>query len=223
MRALVVDDDPTIAMIVVALLKEDGFGVDVADTAESGRVQALVNDYDVIVLDLSLPDGNGISVAQALRREQRSTPILMLTASMDRANTVLALDAGADDYQTKPIQFDEFRARIRALVRRGGAKRTEQLVAGNIVLNRLSRDVLVSGRPITLTPREFGLLEHFLLHTGQVVTRTELLDKVLDRSFDPGTNIVDVNITRLRKKLQDAAASAVIEARRGVGFVFKTE
>lgn len=223
MRALVVDDDPTIAMIVVALLKEDGFGVDVADTAESGRVQALVNDYDVIVLDLSLPDGNGISVAQALRREQRSTPILMLTASTDRANTVLALDAGADDYQTKPIQFDEFRARIRALVRRGGAKRTEQLVAGNIVLNRLSRDVLVSGRPITLTPREFGLLEHFLLHTGQVVTRTELLDKVLDRSFDPGTNIVDVNITRLRKKLQDAAASAVIEARRGVGFVFKTE
>ena len=223
MRALVVDDDPTIAMIVVALLKEEGFAVDVADTAESGRVQALVTDYDVIVLDLSLPDGNGISVAQALRREQRTTPILMLTASTDRSNTILALDAGADDYQTKPIQFDEFRARIRALVRRGGAKRTEQLVAGNIVLNRLSRDVLVSGRPLTLTPREFGLLEHFLLHTGQVVTRTELLDKVLDRSFDPGTNIVDVNITRLRKKLQDAAASAVIEARRGVGFVFKAE
>ncbi len=223
MRALVVDDDPTIAMIVVALLKEEGFAVDVADTAESGRVQALVTDYDVIVLDLSLPDGNGISVAQALRREQRTTPILMLTASTDRSNTILALDAGADDYQTKPIQFDEFRARIRALVRRGGAKRTEQLVAGNIVLNRLSRDVLVSGRPLTLTPREFGLLEHFLLHTGQVVTRTELLDKVLDRSFDPGTNIVDVNITRLRKKLQDAAANAVIEARRGVGFVFKAE
>jgi two-component system OmpR family response regulator len=223
MRALVVDDDPTIAMIVVALLKEEGFAVDAVDTAESGRVQGLVTDYEVIVLDLSLPDGNGISVVQALRRQQRSTPILMLTASTDRANTVLALDAGADDYQTKPIDFDEFRARIRALVRRGGAKRTEQLVAGNIVLNRLSRDVLVSGRPVTLTPREFGLLEHFLLHHGQVVTRTELLDKVLDRSFDPGTNIIDVNITRLRKKLQDAAANAVIEARRGVGFVFKTE
>lgn len=221
MRALVVDDDPTIAMVVAALLKEEGFAVDTVETAEEGKVEALVNDYDVIVLDLNLPDGNGIAVAQALRRNQRSTPILMLTASQDRANTVLALDAGADDYLTKPIVFDEFRARIRALVRRGGAKRTEQLALGNVTLNRLAREAFVNGVPLSLTPREFGLLEHFLMHTGEVVTRTELLDKVLDRAYDPGTNIVDVNITRLRKKLQEASAAVIIEARRGMGFVFK--
>jgi two-component system OmpR family response regulator len=220
MRALVVDDDDTISALVSALLKEEGFVVDIADTAEDGRVQALVNDYDVVVLDLNLPDGNGIAVAQALRREQRSTPILMLTANRDRTNTVLALDAGADDYVQKPIVFDEFRARIRALIRRGGAKRTEQLTAGNVVLNRLTHEVRVSGNLVRLTPREFGVLEHFLLHSGEIVTRTELLDKVLDRTFDPGTNIVDVNITRLRKKLQEAAATVAIEARRGVGFVF---
>lgn len=220
MRALVVDDDDTIADLVSALLKEEGFVVDVADTAENGRVQALVNDYDVVVLDLNLPDGNGIAVAQALRREQRATPILMLTANTNRANTVLALDAGADDYVQKPIVFDEFRARIRALIRRGGAKRTEQLAAGNVVLNRLTHEVRVNGELIRLTPREFGVLEHFLMRSGEVVTRTELLDKVLDRTFDPGTNIVDVNITRLRKKLEQASATVSIEARRGVGFVF---
>jgi DNA-binding response OmpR family regulator len=218
MRALVVDDDQTIAGLVTALLKEEGFVVDVAETAEEGRVQALVHQHDLIVLDLNLPDGSGIAVAQSLRREHRSTPILMLTASTDRSNSVLALDAGADDYLTKPIRFDEFRARVRALVRRGGATRTEQLNAGNVVLNRLSREVRVSGNAVPLTPREFSLLEHFLLHSGKVVTRTELLDKVLDRGFDPGTNIVDVNVTRLRKKLQKASANVAIEARRGVGF-----
>jgi two-component system OmpR family response regulator len=220
MRALVVDDDQTIAELVTALLREEGFVVDVAETAEEGRVQALVHEHDLIVLDLNLPDGSGIAVAQSLRREHRPTPILMLTANTDRSTTVLALDAGADDYLTKPIRFDEFRARVRALVRRGGATRTEQLSAGNVVLNRLTREVRVSGNPLALTPREFGLLEHFLLHTGEVVTRTDLLDKVLDRSFDPGTNIVDVNVTRLRKKLEKASATVAIEARRGVGFVF---
>lgn len=220
MRALVVDDDSTMSDLLATLLKEEGFVADVAETAEAGRVQALVNDYDVVVVDLNLPDGNGIAIIQALRRERRTTPILMLTANSDRQTTVLALDAGADDYLTKPIRFDEFQARIRALIRRGGAKRTEQLTVGNVMLNRLTREVLVAGQPLRLTPREFGMLEHFLMHSGEVVTRTELLDKVLERSFDPGTNVVDVNVTRLRKKLQEASATAAIEARRGVGFVF---
>ncbi|HXT16288.1 MAG TPA: response regulator transcription factor [Gemmatimonadaceae bacterium] len=220
MRALVVDDDPTMADIVSTLLKEEGFVVDVMDTAEAGRVQALVTDYDLIILDFNLPDGNGISVIQSLRREQRDTPILMLTGSASPGTTVLALDAGADDYLTKPIKFDEFSARVRALVRRGGAKRTEHLSVGNVVLNRLSRAALVAGKPLHLTPRELSLLEHFMMHAGEVVSRTELLDKVLERSFDPGTNVVDVNVTRLRGKLRDASATVSIDARRGVGFVF---
>lgn len=219
MRALVVDDDPTLAELVCLLLREEGFAVDLAETAEEGCAKALLTDYDAIVLDMNLPDGNGIDVIGALRGRRRMTPILMITANPDREKTVVALDAGADDYLRKPFELDEFRARIRALIRRGGAKPPETLSAGNLMLNRLTRQVTAAGQPVSLTPRELGLLEHFLLNAGQVVTRAELLDKVLDRTFDPGTNIVDVNITRLRKKLQNAGATVAIESRRGEGFV----
>ena len=223
MRALVVDDDPVLTLLVRRLLEEEGFAVDVAETGESARVLAMVNEYDAIVLDLVLPDGHGIPFIQALRREGRHTPLAVLTGTTDKSATVRALDAGADDYLTKPIVFDEFKARIRALVRRGGARRTEQLALGNLVLNRLTREVLVAGVPIRLTPRELALLEHLLLHAGEVVTRTQLLEKVMDMSFDPGTNVIDVNVARLRKKLSVANATAVIAARRGIGFVVRAE
>ena len=219
MRALIVDDDPTICLLVRTLLEEGGFAVDVANSGESGRVLAMVNDYDAIVLDLVLPDGNGIPLVQALRRKSLDTPVIVLTGNTDKSAVVMALDAGADDYLTKPIDFDVFKARMRALVRRGGAKRTEQLSAGNVVLNRLTRNVLVGGAPVHLSPRELSILEHFLLRTGEVVARTELLEKVMDMSFDPGTNVVDVNVTRLRKKLAGAGATVTIASRRGIGFV----
>jgi DNA-binding response OmpR family regulator len=219
LRALVIDDDPTIRLLVTKLLQEVGFAVDTADLGESGRVLAMVNDYDAIVLDLSLPDGNGIPLVQALRRKSRDTPVIVLTGNTDKAAVVMALDAGADDYLTKPVDFDVFKARIRALVRRGGARRTEQLSAGNVVLNRLTRTVLVAGAPLHLSPRELSVLEHFLLHAGEVVARTDLLEKVMDMSFDPGTNVVDVNVTRLRKKLSGAGATVSITSRRGIGFV----
>lgn len=219
MRALIVDDDPTICLLVRTLLEEGGFAVDIANSGESGRVLAMVNDYDAIVLDLVLPDGNGIPLVQALRRKSLDTPVIVLTGNTDKSAVVMALDAGADDYLTKPIDFDVFKARMRALVRRGGAKRTEQLSAGNVVLNRLTRNVLVGGAPVHLSPRELSILEHFLLRTGEVVARTELLEKVMDMSFDPGTNVVDVNVTRLRKKLAGAGATVTIASRRGIGFV----
>jgi len=219
MRVLVVDDDPTTTLLLRRLLEEDGYAVDTAATGEDARVLANVNSYDGMVLDLMLPDGHGIPLIQELRRGGRDLPVLVLTGTTDRATTVRALDAGADDYLTKPIQFDEFKARIRALVRRGGAKRSETLAVGNLVLNRLTRDVLVSGTQLSLTPREFGLLEHFMMRTGEVVARTELLEKVMDRSFDPGTNVVDVSVARLRKKLTAAGAQVSLTARRGVGFV----
>ncbi len=223
MRVLVVDDDPTIRVLVKHLLEEGGFAVDLAETGESGRVLALVNEYDAIVLDLVLPDGNGVTLVQELRRKGLDTPVLVLTGTSAKEGSVLALDAGADDYVTKPIDFEEFKARVRALVRRGGAKRTEQLSLGNLLFNRLTRVALVAGIPLHLTPRELSMLEHFLLHAGEVVARTSLLEKVLDMSFDPGTNVVDVNVTRLRKKLGGAGATVAITSRRGIGFVLEAE
>jgi len=218
-RALIVDDDATLTLLVRRLLEEDGYAVDTAATADDGRVLAMVNEYDAIVLDLTLPDGNGIQIIQGLRRSGKKTPIIVLTGTKDADVTVRALDAGADDYLTKPIAFAEFKARIRALVRRGGAQRTEALTVGNVVLNRLTREVLVGGAPLAVTPKELALLEHFLMRPSEVVTRTELLEKVWDMTFDPGSNVVDVNVARLRKKLESTGATVSIVAKRGLGFV----
>ncbi len=219
MRVLLVEDDRTMSLLARRLLEEEGFAVDTAETAENGRVLAMVNDYDAIVLDLMLPDGNGVPVIQELRRAGRDVPVVVLTGTADKSATVRALDAGADDYLTKPFVFDEFKARMRALVRRGGARRTEQVTVGNVLLNRLAHTVRVNGAALTLAPRELRLLEHLLLRSGVVVTRSELLDKVWDMNFDPGSNVVDVNVARLRKKLGAAGASVEIVARRGLGFV----
>jgi two-component system OmpR family response regulator len=220
MRALLVEDDETMALLTRQLLEQDGFAVDHATTGNEAQTLAFVNDYDAIILDLTLPDRNGLTVLQALRKEGKQTPVIVLTG--DQNATVRALDAGADDYVTKPIVIDAFRARMRALVRRGGAKRTEQLASGNVVLNRLTREVLVDGKVCNLTAKEFQLLEHFLLHQGQVVSRAELLEGVWDMHFDPGSNVVDVHVTRLRKKLEGAGANVKISARRGMGFVLGT-
>lgn len=219
MKALLVEDDPTMALLTKQVLEQEGFAVDLAATGNDAQTLAMVNDYDAIILDLVLPDRNGLSVLQALRKEGRSTPVIVLTGTQDSSTTVRALDAGADDYVTKPIVVEAFRARMRALVRRGGAKRTEQLAGGNVVLNRLTREVFVSGTPCPLTAKEFQLLEHFFLNRAQVITRTELLEKVWDMHFDPGSNVVDVHVTRLRKKLDAAGANVKITAKRGIGFV----
>jgi DNA-binding response OmpR family regulator len=214
MRALLVEDDATMALLTKQVLEQEGFAVDHAANGSDAETMAFVNDYDAIVLDLGLPDRHGLSVLQALRKQGRSTPVIILTGSSDSASTVRALDTGADDYVTKPLVIEEFRARMRALVRRGGAKRTEQLAGGNVVLNRLTRQVYVNGVECQLTAKEFQLLEHFLLNRDQVVTRAELLEKVWDMHFDPGSNVVDVHVTRLRKKLETSGAD-----RRGMGFV----
>ena len=219
MRALLVEDDQTMAMLTKQVLEQEGFAVDHAVTGNEAQTLAFVNEYDAIVLDLALPDRNGLTVLQALRKEGKSVPVMVLTGNTESASTVRSLDAGADDYIKKPIVIEEFRARMRALVRRGGAKRTEHIACGNVVLNRLTRQVVVASKECALTAKEFQLLEHFLIHQGQVVTRTELLEKVWDMHFDPGSNVVDVHVTRLRKKLEAAGADIKISARRGQGFV----
>ncbi len=218
MKILVVEDDRKVAGFIVQGLREEGYAVDVAPDGEEGTTLAHVYDYDLVVLDVMLPKKNGLQVATELRREGRKTPILMLTARDTTEDVVRGLDAGADDYLPKPFKFDELLARVRALIRRGGASRTELLSYGPVELDRLKHKVKVKGKKLELTPKEFQLLEHFLLRPEEVIRRTELLEKVWDLHFDPESNVVDVHVGNLRRKLQEAAELDLLHTVRGVGF-----
>jgi DNA-binding response OmpR family regulator len=222
MKILVVEDDRKVAGFIEQGLREEGYAVDVAKDGEEATTLAHVNDYDAILLDLMLPKKNGLQVASELRREGRRTPILMLTARDATEDVVRGLDAGADDYLSKPFKFDELLARMRALTRRGGAARLDRLTYGSLELDRLRHKARAGGHLLDLTPREFQLLEHFMLHPEEVIRRTELLEKVWDMHFDPESNVVDVHVGNLRRKLKDAGCDGLIQTVRGVGFCLKT-
>jgi DNA-binding response OmpR family regulator len=218
MKILVVEDDRKVAGFIEQGLREEGYAVDVAPDGDEATMLAHVYEYDLLVLDVMLPKKTGLQVATELRREGRSTPILMLTARDTTEDVVRGLDAGADDYLTKPFKFDELLARVRALIRRGGAGRTEILKYGPLELDRLKHKVRIDGKAVDLTPKEFHLLQHFLLHPEEVVRRTELLEKVWDMHFDPESNVVDVHVGNLRRKLKTAAGKDLLQTVRGVGF-----
>jgi len=218
MKILVVEDDRKVAGFVEQGLKEEGYVVDVARDGEEATMLAHVNDYDAVLLDVVLPKKNGFQIAAELRREGRNTPILMLTSRDAPEDVVRGLDAGADDYLSKPFRFDELLARIRALHRRGGAERLDVLRYGAVTLDRLRHVATVDGRPLDVTPKEFQLLEFFLLHAEEVVRRTTLLEKVWDMHFDPESNVVDVHVGNLRRKLTRAAGEPLLTTVRGVGF-----
>lgn len=223
MRILTVEDDRKVAGFIAQGLREEGHAVDVAGDGVEATTLAHVNEYDVILLDVVLPRKNGFQVAQELRREGRNTPILMLTSRDGVEDIVRGLDAGADDYLSKPFRFDELLARIRALTRRGGAERLEILRYGPLSMDRLRHEVKVEEEKLDLTSREFQLLEYFLLHPEEVVRRTTLLEKVWDMHFDPGSNVVDVHVGNLRRKLTAAAGEQLIQTVRGVGFSLRRE
>lgn len=223
MKILVVEDDRKVAGFIEMGLREEGYAVDVARDGEEATVLGHVNDYDAVLLDLMLPKKNGIQVAAELRREGRKTPILMLTARDATDDVVRGLDAGADDYLTKPFKFDELLARLRALLRRGGSTRLERLAYGPLILDRLKHEARIENTVLDLTPREFQLLEHFMLHPEEVIRRTELLEKVWDMHFDPESNVVDVHVGNLRRKLRETGQGDLINTVRGVGFCLKTE
>jgi two-component system OmpR family response regulator len=221
MRILVVEDDPKIAGFIERGLREDGYLVDVARDGDTGFTNARVYGYDAIVLDVMLPGRSGYEVVRALRAAGQSTPVLMLTARDAKEDVVRGLDAGADDYLTKPFSFDEFLARVRALLRRGGAQRQERLVFADVELDRLRHAARRAARELDLTPKEFQLLEYFLLHPEEVVRRTTLLEKVWDMHFDPESNVVDVHVGNLRRKLKRCTSAQVIDTVRGVGFALR--
>src|SRR6266516_1689324 len=223
MRILVVDDDRAILKLIARVLRDDAYAVDTASTGEEARMLALVNEYDGIILVLQLRDRHGFEILQELRRNGRPTPVLLYSGRADTDSIVRGLDAGADDYVVKPVSNEELRARVRTLVRRGiGAARVgEQVKVGNLTLNRLTRRLTSDTKDVNLTAMELKLLEHLMLRAGETVTRTELHDKVWDMHFDPSSNVIDAHIARLRKKLQQAGASAAIATRRGIGFVLE--
>jgi len=218
MRILVVEDDRKIAGFIEQGLREEGYAVDVARDGEEATMLAHVNDYDVILLDVVLPKKNGFRVATELRAEGRKTPILMLTSRDAVEDVVRGLDSGADDYLAKPFPFDELLARVRALVRRGGAERLDVLRYDVLAIDRIRHLATANDRPLDLTPKEFQLLEYFLLHAEEVVRRTTLLEKVWDMQFDPESNVVDVHIKNLRRKLTEATGESLLTNIRGVGF-----
>ncbi len=221
MKVLVVEDDRKVVGFIEQGLREEGYVVDVAADGDEATMLAHVYNYDMILLDIVLPKKNGFQVATELRREGRNVPILMLTSRDSVEDVVRGLDAGADDYLPKPFHFDELLARMRALVRRGGAERLEVLRFGEISMDRLRHKATVGGRPLDLTAKEFQLLEYFLLHPEEVVRRTTLLEKVWDMHFDPESNVVDVHVGNLRRKLRQFTAAQQIETVRGVGFAMR--
>jgi DNA-binding response OmpR family regulator len=219
MKLLVVEDDRMLSELIKRALTEEGYAVDVASDGDQAEALAFVNDYDGIVLDLVLPRKSGLQLLQQMRREGRLTPTLILTGRRDKQDIVRGLDIGADDYLTKPFDLDELKARVRALLRRGGVRRDDHVAMGGVLLDRRRRQASVDGHAIRMTPKEFALLEYLMTKADEVVTRTELLEKVWDFQFDPGSNVVDVHVARLRAKLRGASAGVQLETVRGIGFV----
>lgn len=223
MKLLIIEDDKLLADYVRLAMKEDGHAVDLALSGDEGQTLAMVHDYDVIILDHFLPERSGLDVLRHLRQRGKTTPVLMLTAKTGQDDIVEALDSGADDYLGKPFEIGELKARVRALGRRRGAVSTSALSLGTLTLDRLTRSVESQGRALSLTPREFSLLEQLMLAVPRVVTRTDLLEKVWDLHFDPGSNVVDVHVSRLRQKLEAAKSGVKIQSIRGAGFVLSAE
>ncbi len=222
MRILVVEDDPKTARFLKQGLEEEGHAVDVGADGDEGSFLGHLNPYDLILLDIQLPKRNGLQLATELRREGVETPILMLTGRDSTPDVVRGLNAGADDYLTKPFDFDELLARVNALTRRRSGPVSGVLRFGDLEVDRLKRRVRRGTRLIDLSPREFRLLEFFLLHPEQVVTRVQLLEKVWDMSFDPETNVVDAHISNLRKKLEDQGEPRLIQTIRGAGYALRS-
>lgn len=221
MRILVVEDDKKVASFLEKGLREEGYTVDVAHDGPTGLTKARVYEYDLLVLDVMLPGMSGVEIVRDLRSKEVATPTLMLTARDAQEDVVLGLDAGADDYLTKPFGFDELLARVRALLRRGGAARLDRLLYDDVELDRAKHAAFRAGRRLDLTPKEFQLLDFFLVNRERVVRRTELLEKVWDLHFDPMSNVVDVHVGHLRRKLREAGGDPLVHTVRGVGYIFQ--
>lgn len=214
MRVLIVEDEPNLRQQLIATLEGAGYAVDSAGDGEEGHFLGSTENYDAIILDLGLPEIDGLTVLDRWRKEGRTTPVLVLTARDSWSDKVAGLDAGADDYVAKPFQSEELIARLRALIRRASGNASAELTAGDIRLDTRSGKVTRAGEPVKLTAQEYKLLSYLLHHKGKVVSRTELIEHIYDQDFDRDSNTIEVFVTRIRKKL----GADVITTIRGLGY-----
>ena len=218
MRLLVVEDDVRLADLLARSLRETGYAVDIARDGEAAITQAAVNEYDAIILDIALPKQDGLAVSRELRKRGSTVPILMLTARDAVRDRVAGLDAGADDYLTKPFDLEELHARVRALLRRMPELSPNLIAVADLVVDTSGQSASRAGQPLNLTTKEFVLLEYLARNVGRVVSRADLVSHVWDENHDPLTNAVEVYINRLRKKV-DSGHIPLIHTRRGSGYM----
>jgi two-component system copper resistance phosphate regulon response regulator CusR len=219
MRVLLVEDEPRAAEMLAKGLREQAYAVDVAADGEAAIYQAATTDYDALILDVMLPLVDGFGACRAIRQSGNTVPILMLTARDAVEARIEGLDCGADDYLVKPFDFGELLARLRALVRRGRQPLLpERIVVGLLTLDTRGRRALVGARELVLTAKEYALLEYLARRAGEVVSRGEIAEHVWDEHYDPLSNVVDVYIQRIRRKIEDAGVEPPIRTRRGEGY-----
>jgi two-component system OmpR family response regulator len=214
MRILIVEDEPTLGPQLKATLESAGYAVDLATDGEDGHFLGSTENYDAAILDLGLPEIDGLTVLDRWRREKRNFPVLVLTARDSWSDKVAGLDAGADDYLAKPFQTEELIARLRALIRRAAGNASSELTAGQVRLDTRSGRVTLAGEAVKLTAQEYKLLSYLLHHKGKVVSRTELIEHIYDQDFDRDSNTIEVLVTRIRKKL----GADIITTIRGLGY-----
>jgi DNA-binding response OmpR family regulator len=219
MRILLVEDDPRIARFVSQGLRGQAYAVDVTADGEDALYKASINDYDAVILDIMIPGRDGLEVCRKLRAEGSNVPVIMLTARDAVEDRVTGLDTGADDYLTKPFEVTELLARLRALLRRGHVVRPALIMIADLVMDTGAHLVTRGGRNIELTAKEYALLEYLARERGRVLDRAEIAEHVWDENFDPLSNLIDVNINRLRRKIDDGFSTPLIHTRRGEGYV----
>lgn len=214
MRVLIVEDEPTLGQQLKSTLEANGYAIDLAVDGEDGHFMGSTEDYDAVILDLGLPEIDGLTVLDRWRKEERNFPVLVLTARDSWSDKVAGLDAGADDYLAKPFQTEELIARLRALIRRASGNASSELTAGEVRLDTRSGKVTLDGSPVKMTAQEYKLLSYLMHHKGKVVSRTELIEHIYDQDFDRDSNTIEVFVTRIRKKL----GAEVISTIRGLGY-----
>lgn len=223
MRILLAEDDTRLHDLLARALRERAFAVDVVVDGEAAVVEAAVNEYDAIVLDVTMPRRSGIEVCRELRRRGDRTPILMLTARDALTDRVAGLDAGADDYLVKPFELEELLARLRAIMRRGPVLQDERIVVGDLVVDTRAQQVTRAGVLLDLTTREYTLLAYLARQAGRVVGRAELTDHVWDSNHDPASNALEVYIGRVRRKIESVNGPSLLHTRRGAGYLLSAD